>query len=166
MKDKQRGFTLIELGMVIVILVIIAATALPAFLKISDDRQTQEVRKVASELSSAVAQVKARWLQVGNNAAVSNLNGYGDGRIDTTTAGWPADGGAGDANSTSPTVSRCIRLWNALLKAPPSVTVGNGVADYRVSASGTRCEYRPGGTTRRRISYDLSNGSVSVDTNR
>lgn len=102
MKDKQRGFTLIELGMVIVILVIIAATALPAFLKISDDRQTQEVRKVASELSSAVAQVKARWLQVGNNAAVSNLNGYGDGRITPPPQAGRQMGGQGMPTPPAP----------------------------------------------------------------
>ncbi len=55
MKQVQRGFTLIELVMVIVILGVLAAVAIPKFVDLGDDAKQAAVSGVAGAAASASA---------------------------------------------------------------------------------------------------------------
>lgn len=73
---SQSGFTLIEMVAVIVILALMAATALPRFANLSNSARLSSVNGMAAGLRSAVSLTRAKWLVAAStNVSAVDLNG-------------------------------------------------------------------------------------------
>ena len=75
MKQQQSGFTLIELVIVIVILGILAAAALPRFTDLSTDARTATLNGLMGSIRSAAAISHATELAKGVSGATITLEG-------------------------------------------------------------------------------------------
>lgn len=102
---KQSGFTLIELVMVIVIIGILAAIAIPKFVDLSSEAQQAAVNGIAGSLSSAsainyAARKSNPTTPPANTAAVANCTDVASLLQTTLPSGYTITAAAVAADST------------------------------------------------------------------
>ncbi len=132
MSNKQTGFTLIELIIVVVILGLLAVTALPKFLNIRDQAESATIEGVAGGMAAAVGLVRGQWEINARPDIDPVLFEY-----DTTEVGvdgdigYPTTGpGAASTLVSAMTAQKCKDVMDTILQsAPSSVTTGVTTTD-------------------------------------
>jgi len=102
---RQQGFTIIELIVVIVVLGILAATAIPRFANVGVEARIASMQGVAGSMNAAREIIRAKWYAAGSTslATVTTVDGTsvavtsGAG----STAGFPTAAGMQNAISVS-----------------------------------------------------------------
>jgi len=110
---KQAGFTIIELVVVILLLGILTATALPRFLDVTDEAHDAVVDAVRGGWLTGNALFRAGYVAEGeNNAAAVGSFGAGTVFSVSTGEGYPADLTDGVIDDEAD----CLALYNAILQ--------------------------------------------------
>lgn len=184
--NHSKGFTIIELVIVVVILGLLAVTALPRFFSAQESAQTATVEGVAGGIASAVGLVRAQWELEGRpsgNGANANqtIITYDTSQlgIDGNT-GFPTSAAtATNTLASAASAQNCLAVFTLLLQSPPSAAVTGAnfkSVVYVVTNSGSVCYYHHSNTLSAApadnaapslsgsegFSYNLSTGAVAV----
>lgn len=170
-----HGFTMIELVMVIVIVGILTAAALPRFANFTSQSKLATHRAFAGQFKSAVGIAHAQWVALGSvslsggqvynitlegqtvNMAAFVAGGYG---------GWPYGNGS---NYTTPDSGACLNTVTQLLHHPPQVVTNAANCTESIcyvavatAAATVICTYTLNGTSNN-IVYVTGTGAVTVN---
>ncbi|WP_260261520.1 prepilin-type N-terminal cleavage/methylation domain-containing protein [Vibrio intestinalis] len=188
MKNKQAGFSLVELVVVIVVVGLLAVAALPRFLDVTDEAKKASIEGVAGGFATGVLSARAQWEAESrpsetidnerynfvnydgvdfwltrSESANGNSTGFRDGypyALKQGNVGFPSD----------LTHESCVALMENLLQNPPKVdTVDNAKNDKNVKytaqadVSTDSCIYiQQEGGTQHQFEYELKTGRVTV----
>ena len=148
--STQKGFTLIELIIVIVLLGILAVTAAPRFLNLQDDARDAVLQGVAGSLESASSVVYGKALIAGQTGSTGSVN-VGSGTSVTTVFGYP--NAATEANFTNILDADFTNEFGtAVITGTPDAiliysTAFGDYANTAPSASGAACSVEYSNTT-------------------
>ena len=139
MQVRQKGFTLIELVIVIVILGLLAATALPRFINITQDARIASVQGVAGGLRGAISLAKAQVLVSGSGGGTITMDGV---NVSVNASSFPTNALGGIESAMQ------------------------GTDGYNVAHSPPTSTFQPtnGGNANCQALYDSNTGSVTVSS--
>lgn len=166
-RNAQRGFTLIELAVVIVLIGLLAAIAIPRFSKLNIDALAAVNDGTGGAFKAAISLAHNVWLAGGYSGPVDNLDIYGTGSdlMDMNSLGWPAQSWPPfEANPQLNNTADCISVWQAVLSDASPTVATNTSQDYRVTYSSNTCTFIMVEESSFSIFYDSSSGEVTIDS--
>lgn len=118
-RKTYSGFTLIELIVVIVLLGILSAVAIPKFINLTEEALKASNESIAGSFRGAIYGAHLAWIIHGKSAAIADMPNYLDNSFNFNSFGYPIESGDkltyGHNVIGTENANVCARLWNSLL---------------------------------------------------
>lgn len=164
-KRKQSGFTIIELVVVILLLGILTATALPRFMDVTDEAHVAVVDAVTGGFTTGVALFRAQW--VGEGQPLTTVTDSAGFNLYASSTGYPRSATVtATTYSTLTTSNTCVDVYNSILQSGgrPSIAAATGLSADSAATRETAVEGAASATTDIVAVLERDNATPTVAT--